>query len=277
MESAVGEMTEVDLVTLESAVCLLENPSFVARAANVIGSPIERAIDLLPAKASEAISKVAQKAISLALKGAIATMKIPADGGTVPTASNWWHKGAVAASGGAGGAFGFAGFVVEVPITTTIMMRSIADVARSEGADISKVDCQLECVMVLALGGRPSSDDQADIGYFASRELLTRATAAAAAHIAAHGIEKEGAPALVRLIIAVSERYAIKLTEKAAAQAVPIIGAAGGALINTFFIDHFQDIARGHFAVRRLEERYGSDLVAKEYKRFCEMTRPKGA
>ncbi|MBW2614674.1 MAG: EcsC family protein, partial [Deltaproteobacteria bacterium] len=50
-----------------------------------------------------------------------------------------------------------------------------------------------------------------------------------------------------------------------AAQAVPIIGAAGGALINTIFIDHFQDMARGHFIVRRLERVYGTDEVQRQY------------
>ena len=51
------------------------------------------------------------------------------------------------------------------------------------------------------------------------------------------------------------------MTEKAAAQLVPLIGAIGGATINAIFIDHFQSVARGHFAVRRLERRHGADAV----------------
>ncbi len=42
----------------------------------------------------------------------------------------------------------------------------------------------------------------------------------------------------------------------------------GGAVINTLFIDHFQDMARGHLIVRRLERIYGSDEVKKEYGRL---------
>ena len=57
------------------------------------------------------------------------------------------------------------------------------------------------------------------------------------------------------------------LQEKAAAQAVPAIGAAGGAIINTLFIDHFQDMARGHFIIRRLERKYGKEAVEATYKR----------
>ena len=49
--------------------------------------------------------------------------------------------------------------------------------------------------------------------------------------------------------------------------AIPAVGAVGGALINTIFLDHFQNIAQGHFAVRRLERKYGADLIKAEYQR----------
>jgi hypothetical protein len=58
------------------------------------------------------------------------------------------------------------------------------------------------------------------------------------------------------------------VSEKVAAQAIPLIGAAGGALINTIFIDHFQNMARGHFIIRRLERQHGQDLVRREYDRL---------
>ena len=51
------------------------------------------------------------------------------------------------------------------------------------------------------------------------------------------------------------------VTQKFAAQMVPVIGAFGGAVVNYAFIDHFQDVARGHFTVRRLERSYGKDEV----------------
>ena len=53
--------------------------------------------------------------------------------------------------------------------------------------------------------------------------------------------------------------------EKAAAMAIPIIGAIGGGGINLLFIDHFQDMSRGHFVVRKLERKYGADLVRTTY------------
>ena len=260
-------MNDQQTKDLKRAVRLLENPSFGAKVADIVGTPIEKAIALLPNKAQEAIGKVTQKAILAALKTATKTMDRhdPESGKAAPESSDWWHMGTVAATGAAGGFFGAWALVIEVPVTTTIMMRSIADIARSENADLSDIDIQLECVKVLAMGGRSSGDDASDVGYFVAREALARATAEAAAHIAKGGIDKEGAPALVRLIIAIAERYSITITEKAAAQAVPIIGAAGGAIINTVFMDHFQDMARGHFTVLRLEKVLGADTVKAKY------------
>ncbi|WP_231665431.1 MULTISPECIES: EcsC family protein [unclassified Pseudoalteromonas] len=58
----------------------------------------------------------------------------------------------------------------------------------------------------------------------------------------------------------------LQITQKAAAQAIPAIGAIGGAAINTLFIDHFQDMAKGHFIVRKLERKYGENAISQQYK-----------
>ena len=97
------------------------------------------------------------------------------------------------------------------------------------------------------------------------RAALARTISEAAQYIAEKGIAKEGAPVLVRLIAVLASRFGVIVSEKAAAQAIPLIGAAGGALINTIFIDHFQNMARGHFIIRRLERQYGKELVRQEY------------
>ena len=75
---------------------------------------------------------------------------------------------------------------------------------------------------------------------------------------------KEGAPAIVRLIAQLTTRFGVNVSEKVAAQAVPVIGAAGGVAINVLFIDHFKEMARGHFIVRRLERTYDPQLVRAE-------------
>jgi hypothetical protein len=53
------------------------------------------------------------------------------------------------------------------------------------------------------------------------------------------------------------------------AQALPVVGALGGAAVNYAFIEHFQDVARGHFTVRRLERLYGKDKIRMEYDRIA--------
>jgi hypothetical protein len=69
------------------------------------------------------------------------------------------------------------------------------------------------------------------------------------------GILAEGRPVLVKLIAQIASRFGVVVTQKLAAQAVPIIGALAVAAVNYAFIDHFQEIARAHFTVRRLERR----------------------
>lgn len=70
------------------------------------------------------------------------------------------------------------------------------------------------------------------------------------------------------MITQLAARFGVNVSEKVAAQAVPVIGAAGGAVINLLFIDHFQDMARGHFIVRRLERAYPPEMVREEYERL---------
>jgi hypothetical protein len=123
----------------------------------------------------------------------------------------------------------------------------------------------MACIEVFALGGPNMNDDASESGYFAVRAALAQSVTKAAEYIAEKGLAEESAPALVRLIVQIAERFSIQVSEKAAAQAVPAIGAAGGAIVNTLFIDHFQDMARGHFIVRRLERKYGKEIVEETY------------
>jgi len=251
-----------DFNDVKKAKTLLENPGIAAKITNLLGTPIEKGFEFLPDNWNVKVVKVTQEALSKAVHAAVFTMKdSPGE-----EASNIWHKIAVATTGGIGGFFGLPALAVELPISTTIMLRSIADIARSEGENISKIESKMACIEVFALGGPSKSDDASESGYFAIRAALAQSVGKAAEYIAEKGLAEEGAPALVRLIIQIAERFSIQVSEKAAAQAVPAIGAAGGAVINTLFIDHFQDMARGHFIIRRLERKYGIEVVEATYK-----------
>ena len=94
--------------------------------------------------------------------------------------SQFLHRALATASGAAGGTFGLAALPVELPVSTTIMLRSIADIARSEGEDLSDPETALACVEVFALGGRPGSADASESGYFAVRGMLAKTVTEAA-------------------------------------------------------------------------------------------------
>jgi hypothetical protein len=196
-----------------------------------------------------------------ALNGALLTLDRRSPKPAVPG----WHKLAAGLSGAAGGAFGLPALLVELPVSTTIMCRSIADIARAEGESLDDPAARLACIEVFALGGPGAGDDAAETGYFAVRAALARAVSDAAQFLATQVAAGEGAPVLLRLIGLVAARFHIQVSQKVAAQAVPVIGAAGGALVNLMFIDHYQDVSRGHFTVRRLERLYGKDAVREAY------------
>lgn len=259
-----GTMTEADLAALQRAVQLLEHPSFAARLTNMLGKPIELIGYALPASASRLITTATAKALELALNAALRTMR-----GTAYAGSPRLHRVLAAATGAAGGAFGLASLPMELPVSTVVMLRSIAQIARGEGEDLADSEAALACVQVFALSGRLGSTDASESGYFVVRGVLAKSVTQAARFIAERGVIEEGSPILVRFITQVASRFGVVVTQKAAAQAVPVIGALGGATVNYAFIEHFQDVARGHFTVRRLERAYGKDLVRREYERLA--------
>lgn len=228
------------------------------------GRPIEFIAQVLPASASQAVTAATSRGLAMALAAALRTLPGPPF-----IASRLMHKALATASGAAGGAFGLVALPVELPLSTVVMLRSIADIARSEGEDLSDPETALACLQVFALGGRTGSDDAAESGYFTVRAILAKSVSEAARFIAERGIVSESAPVLVRFIALVASRFGVVVTQKVAAQAVPLIGALGGAAVNYAFIEHFQDVARGHFTVRRLERAYGKDVVRAEYDRLA--------
>jgi hypothetical protein len=255
-------LSSPDIEDLRTAKRLLETPGLAARISNYVGAPIEKGFALLPKKWNAVVNDATRKSIETALDVALWTM----DHSQAESPSNWWHKLAVGTTGAAGGAFGLAALTIELPVSTTIILRSIADIARSQGENLKMPEARLECVQVLALGGTSKSDDGSETGYFAARAVMAKAVSDAVQHLAKNGLSQKGAPAIVRLIAVIASRFSIVVSEKAAAQAVPVLGAFGGAVINTLFIDHFQDMGKGHFIVRRLERAHGPEEVKRIYK-----------
>lgn len=249
-----------DAQALSAAVLALEYPGLAARLGDLLGTPMELILKQLPGKTSVILQQTVEVALRKALDIALCTMKT----GQCP-ASPRGHKLAVAASGAAGGAVGLPGLAVELPLTTTIIFRSIADIARAEGEDLNQAEGCLACLEVFAYGSPGNTaDDAAESGYFASRIALARAVSEASKYLM-RGVVVRDAPIIARFILAVAARFGIVVSWKAAAQMVPVVGALGGATVNALFMDHFQTVARGHFTIRRLERIYGSKKIRAIY------------
>lgn len=261
-EGAASMLSDADLQDLARARQCLEQPPLIVRMTDLIGSPIERGIEMLPAGWQDRIGQITLTSLQTSLGWAIRTLDAPS--GPARDATPRWHKAAAALSGGLGGAFGLPALAVELPVSTTVILRSIADIARANGEDLSDPQVRMECISMFSMGSPSPADDAAESGYFAMRMALASAVSEAAKYAASAvggNVLAANAPALIRLITQVAARFKIQVSHKAAAQAVPLLGAAGGALINTLFIDHFQTVSRGHFTVRRLERAYGEDAV----------------
>ena len=243
-------MTDKDRADLRTAVSKLESLGFGMKAANALGTPIERAIESLPAKGRALVQEATKRALDACLKIALSSLGKGTSTGSLDTL----HKATCTVSGAIGGFFGMYGLPVELPVSTAIMLRSIANIARSEGEDLDNIDTKLSCLSVLALGARSSKDDNTDIGYFAVRAALAKALPRAA--------ERAVPAALARFITLIAERFGITVSEKVVAEAVPIVGAVGGGAINLVFINHFQEVAHGHFT-------YG-DWSGRTGQRWCE-------
>jgi hypothetical protein len=254
---------------LADAVAALENPNVAARIAEIAGAPVNRVLTLLPKQADRGLTKVVELAMLRCLKTAIETLdSVPAPNGLPRPAAAALSSAVVGLTGGLSGMVGLAALPVELPVTTTLMLRSIADIARANGEDLGQLEPRLACLQVFALGAR-GERVAGGVGYYAARALLMRATGQATAFLLERGTLELSGPALSKLLAELVSRFSIVLTDRIAAGAVPVIGAVGGATINVIFMNHFQQVARGHFTVRRLERRYGAERVRHHYHRMA--------
>jgi EcsC protein family len=245
---------------LRRAVSNLENQDFAAQLADYAGKPIERVMRLLPKAASSRINKAVEVAILNCLNVAISSIEPRSK--ALPARRTASLLAGI--SGGVSGFFGLAALPIELPVTTTLMLRSIADIARHHGEDLSKLEARLACVEVFALGA-PRNGRRADVGYYAARALLGRLTADATALLLERGAANLAAPVVGGLVSEIATRFSVVVSERSAASAVPVLGAMGGATVNLLFMNHFQRVASGHFAIRRLEREYGPAVVRRLY------------
>src|SRR5260221_14615010 len=255
--------SDSDFEKLRASVDLLDNRSFATKLTSAVGGVIDRGVELLPSSVHDGLTKIVAGSLSTALSGALLTMDKGAEGDSW----DWFHKAIVTATGAAGGATGLAGAAVELPISTAVMLRSIADIARSHGEDLRSDEVRVSCLQVFALGSPSPADDAAETGYWFVRAALSEAVKDAMRYASAQGAASASAPWFVVAIHKVAERFGLAVSHKLAAQAVPVLGSIIGAGVNFHFTDHSRHTARGHFIIRALERQYGQDAVRNCFER----------
>jgi hypothetical protein len=249
---------------LRRAIFNLEDQNFASQLADYAGRPIDRVMRLMPKAASTRINKAVEAAIINCLNVAITSIEPKSK---APPAH---HTNSLLAglSGGVSGFFGLMALPIELPVTTTLMLRAIADIARHHGEDLLTLEARLACVEVFALGA-PRTGRRSDFGYYASRALLGRLTAHASSLLLERSAAANlSAPVVSSLVTEIATRFGVVVSERSAASAIPVLGAVGGATVNMIFMNHFQRVASGHFAIRKLERLHGQSVVRQHYQRY---------
>jgi len=245
---------------LDRAVQLLEAPRLAVRLANVAGKPLDGVLSAMPGL-NATLHATLRSAILHCLTVAIESQEEEAF-----APSRWLPKTLTGLTGGLGGLFGAAALPVELPLTTTLMLRAIADIARHNGEDLSLLEPRLACLQVFALADRKADAAGAALGYFAARATLNRLTADVVSSLVERSVLDVSAPVVTRFVTELVGRFGLVLSERVAASAIPVLGALCGATLNVMFMDHFERVAQGHFTLRRLERAHGREAIAAHYR-----------
>lgn len=267
-------ISQEDLEAIKIAKASMENVGILMKGLNKIGEGIDSGIKMIPQKQQVWLQKNVNNILMTLVKSNLVTME---KGKKFKEPSPKVYKSLVTASGalsgvlGATTGIGTALFASELALSTKFIMRSIMDIARSEGEDLYNIETQLSCLQVFSLGGESKDDDGLENSYYTSKIALDNALKGASSYVTKNGINGlnklllNSSNPLIRLISTITSRFTVQVSEKFVAQAVPLIGAAGGGSINYLFIDHFQKMAKAHFTIRRLERKYGEELVKTKY------------
>jgi len=202
------------------------------------GNQVEDKMELLPPQLRGGLEAVIAQMLHQVYAAAALTRSIP----IMPRTSDRFHSLAASLSGAAGGSAGLASALVELPATIGLIFGAMQKVAAEEGFDPASEEVRLLCLDILGSGGPGRADDGLNTSFVGARLGLNGATL--------HAIIARVAPGL-----------ATAMGQKLASQAVPILGAAAGAGINYMFLDHFREMARVRFGLRRLAGEHGEDAV----------------
>ncbi len=194
---------------------------------NALGGKAEGLLDQLPANVRGGLAEATERALRLSVQAAQGSRR------AVPDQKEWVNTAVTTALGAAGGFGGLPGALVELPATTTMLLRAIQGVAAETGFDPATESVQFDCVRVFSAAGPLDFDDGADLGFLSARMTLTGG-------------------AMQKLIATVAPKLATALGQKLAAQTIPVLGAVAGAGTNYAYTRYYQQIAHVQFGLRRL-------------------------
>lgn len=273
-------MSPEELAFIREAAEALKRSSWILRISDTVGRPFEKAVALLPGPARQALGSATQRALQAALKTALVTIpkgsevQVESEAPTFERGLSQvsrlrlTHGAAATAAGVLGGLLGLPALVVELPVTTTLILRSLLRVAEEMGFNPRDPWTQMECLLVFALGSPSRQDDAMESSYYATRVALGTLVAESAAFVAARSqaeilrlLAEGGAPSLVKLVAQVGTRFQGVVTQKFVAEAIPVAGALMAGSINALFVAHFTGAARHHFGLKKLEKLHGEAAV----------------
>jgi len=200
-----------------------------------MGGALETQLAVLPRGLRDRIETATAQALDLAYGLAAQGDRLPATRG----------RGTLAmalATGAAGGAGGIATAVAEIPFTISVLLHAIRREAVAAGFDPDDPWIRAEALRAFGAGSPVAADDGIDTSFFAARLTLT-------------------GPAIQGLIARVAPKLAAALSQKLAAQAVPVLGALSGAALNAAFLNYYREAAAIRFALLRLAETHGAEPV----------------
>jgi len=237
-----------------------ESGGLVIKLSNLLGNRVEQVLSKVPKAARQAIEGASDFALRTAYLAAASTQPDDAsDSAFHRTLRKFqgerWHKLASSVSGAVGGAGGMATTAADLAATTTLIMRSIQQIAASYGEDIAQEDVRAQCLAVFGFGGPLTEDDEVENGLYGVRMALA------------------GGRTLETVLKVVAPRFGIVASEKFLAQAAPVIGAITGAAINPIFTAYYQDMAHVHFRLRRLEASHDIEEVRACFERIVRTQR----
>lgn len=275
-------LNQQELSFIEEAAAFLERPSSLVSATDRLGKPLDRLQNSLPQGAQQLVKQAVHLSLKSALRVAIKSLpqeqRIPGSWNDTLNAtrlSAWTHTAAVTTTGAIGGAMGTAALLVELPLTTSLILRSISSMAHQWGHDLRKPEIQLQCLYVFTLGSSHNrADDEMDSAYISARLAYHGLIRELASFIGSHSLkdvflalEKGTLPALVKFASLLIPCFERTLLKNIMSKSVPIISAVGSAALNAGFCQYFTNAARYHFGLMHLEARHGREAVHHHYAR----------